>query len=383
MLALAVTALHACVVGRIADTVSSWSADAAMPARLRVAYVRELAPTDTPRAPSVPAMAPPPVRSPAAPRAAAAPAPAASAAAPLPSVDVDPEPGLPGDGAALAEATVVPPQADAAPTTTTAVLPAPPAESAPSAGPLPALAGDAPPDAPAFEWPASTRLSYRLSGQYRGEVNGSAQVEWVLAAPRYQVNLDVTVGLPIAPLFTRQMRSDGRLSAAGLHPERYDEISQLVFRGRRQASVQIGESGVLLANGQRWTPPAEAASDAPSPGTPVQDSASQFVQLSYLFTVHPERLRPGQTVAFPLALPRRVEPWVYEVVAAQTLYTDFGPLETFHVRPRRGTPRGNDLLAEAWFSPQLAYLPVRIRIEQDADTYIDMVIDRKPELAAR
>ena len=30
-----------------------------------------------------------------------------------------------------------------------------------------------------FEWPASTRVSYVLNGNYRGEVNGRAQVEWI------------------------------------------------------------------------------------------------------------------------------------------------------------------------------------------------------------
>ena len=116
--------------------------------------------------------------------------------------------------------------------------------------------------------------------------------------------------------------------------------------------------------------------------SPVQDSASQFVQLSYLFTIDPSRLRTGQFIPLTLALPRRVAPWVYEVGAAETLYTPFGPVETFHVHPRAGTERGNDLLAEAWFAPRWGYLPVRIRIEQDAEVFIDLMIERKPELGA-
>ena len=114
----------------------------------------------------------------------------------------------------------------------------------------------------------------------------------------------------------------------------------------------------------------------------VQDSASQFVQLSYLFTRQPARLVPGQAIRLQLALPRRVAPWVYEVVAAETLYTPFGPVDSFHVRPAAGTSRGNDLLAEAWFAPALAYLPVRIRIEQEEGVYIDLMLERRPELAA-
>ena len=378
----AVLLAHGCVVDQIAQAVTAWSVEAGLPPRLQVAYVRELMPTDAPPpapAPAIERTVPQPL-APRAPRAPSRPPPA----------DDLPQPPDPAASApdAPAEAPVQPPPVvrevaavAQAPVSVPAASEPVPAASAPGAPVAESLA-DGPPDAPPFEWPASTRLSYRLSGQYRGEVHGQAQVEWVLALPRYQVNMDVSVGLPIAPLYTRRMRSDGRLSAAGLHPERYDEVSQLAFRDRRQVSLVLGDDGVTLADGRRWTPPAAAA--GPIDGaTAVQDSASQFVQLSYLFTVQPQRLVPGAMIGFPLALPRRVEPWVYEVVAAETVYTPFGPLETFHVRPRRGTPRGNDLLAEAWFSPQLAYLPVRIRIEQDTETFLDLMLDRRPELAAR
>ena len=33
-----------------------------------------------------------------------------------------------------------------------------------------------------------------------------------------------------------------------------------------------------------------------------------------------------------------------------------------------------------WFAPQLRYLPVRIRIQQDAENYIDLLIAKRPEL---
>lgn len=383
VLAAGVLFVHAFTVDHIARTVQAWAGDVDGPSRLQVAYVRELMPTET--APVPPARAVEP----------AVPRPRPEHA-PTRAVETEPAPGAaePAASAPVPEDSTPPPV-----TASLAPLAPPTAESAPPAGdpPAPVVAASAQPpadvasaattladglpDAPPFEWPASTRLSYRLTGQYRGDVHGQAQVEWIRALPRYQVHMDVTVGLPIAPLYTRRMRSDGRLGPAGLQPERYDEVSQLAFRDRRALSVVLADDGVTLADGRRWTPPA-----APSPtdgGTAVQDSASQFVQLSYLFTVQPQRLVVGATIAFPLALPRRVEPWVYEVVGEETVNTAFGALEAFHVRPRRGTPRGNDLLAEAWFSPRLAYLPVRIRIQQDDETFLDLVLERRPELAAR
>lgn len=445
-LVAAVLVLHALLADHLVDTVADWSHEASSVERMTVAYVRQMQlaapmqvarPIDIAVPSALRARAP---REPAAPRPGQdneprAPEPVASA--PLAGAEAEagaeagvlPEPVDTAASTAAADARMAaarpePDAAASAPTPSAAVSPVldarpnpdpaagltapPPSVPYPQAtpGPLP----DRPPtitaaasQPPPFAWPASTRLSYRLSGQYRGEVHGQAQVAWVLAAPRYQVHLDVSVGLPMAPLFSRRMTSDGRLTAAGLRPERYDELSKMAFRDARALRLTLDDEGVLLADGRRWTRPSGAAwlaaiDTAPAPAgvngttpdaapgdtaaTAIQDSASQFVQLSYLFTVNPALLTPGQTVGFPLALPRRVEPWVYEVVGTQTQHTPFGALETYHVRPRPGTPRGQDLLAEAWFAPQLAYLPVRIRIEQDAEVYIDLVLDRRPELAA-
>ena len=102
-----------------------------------------------------------------------------------------------------------------------------------------------------------------------------------------------------------------------------------------------------------------------------------------MFSTQPELLRVGGAVAFPLALPRAMDSYVYEVVEAQTLQTPFGALASFHLKPRpRPTRRPGQLTAELWIAPELRYLPVRIRIEQDAATFIDLMISGKPEMAA-
>ena len=113
----------------------------------------------------------------------------------------------------------------------------------------------------------------------------------------------------------------------------------------------------------------------------VQDTASQFVQLSWLFTTRPELLRTGGMVEIPLALPRSVDRWVYDVLEEETVYTSFGELQAFHLKPRRTSRPGGDLIAEIWFAPRLRYLPVRIRIQQDSDTFIDLMLARRPEMA--
>jgi hypothetical protein len=255
-----------------------------------------------------------------------------------------------------------------------AVASASPVDDAASAAPTiaAASAASAPTNVATFQWPDATRVSYALTGNYRGEVSGSAQVEWIRVNERYQVNLDLVVGPDFAPIITRRMTSEGKLTPGGLVPERYDEDTQMVMRDRRRLSVVFEADAVVLANGERRERLAG-----------VQDTASQFVQLTYMFSTQPELLRVGNIVAFPLALPRTMDNYAYEVVDDQRVITPFGPVAAFHLKPRPRTPkRPNQLSAELWIAPELRYLPVRIRIEQDAANFVDLVISRKPEIAS-
>lgn len=218
---------------------------------------------------------------------------------------------------------------------------------------------------PGFAWPSSTRLSYTLGGKYRDELHGKAQVEWIRRGDHYQVHMDVGSGL----LFERHMRSEGRVTPEGLVPSRYDQETKRMLQATRSLSMQFDADSAMLATGQR----------VPSlPG--MQDTASQFVQLTYLFRSRPERLRPGERIEVPLALPRHVSVWSYDVLQPEVLSTPIGPIETFQLRPQRQSGRPNDLKAEIWFAPTLQYLPVRIRIELDESTYIDLLIAKAPEI---
>ncbi len=223
------------------------------------------------------------------------------------------------------------------------------------------------PSATAFEWPPSTRLSYTLEGDYRGPVHGSAQVEWLRRGDHYQVHLEVSV----IPVFSRRISSDGVLTDRGLSPRRYDEVTEIAFRQPRRVTVSFDSERVQLANGTEAVRP-----------DGVQDTASQFVQLTWLFTTQPQRLRAGETIEVPLALPRRVDRWLYDVQPEEELYTPMGRVKAFRLKPRRDMPRDGELSIDTWFAPTLQYLPVRILIHQDAKTYMDLMLDRVPLQAA-
>lgn len=370
--AVAVTLAHLWLAdGVLQDRLGSGSA-AGKTRRIEVAFVRELQPV----APVAVVAAPPPPRRP---RRATAPERAAS----QPEADVS----APATPPATAAASAPDPLPSAAlPQEAVAQAPGDPASS-----PFPALAASTPeasaavaavgavaaesappvPGAAPFDWPPSTRLSYTVTGYFRGPVDGQARVEWLRSGGRYQVHLDVSIGPSFAPLVARRMSSEGEITEAGLRPRRYEEETRIALRPPRQATILFGDDRIRLPSGQELTLPAG-----------VQDSASQFVQMTWMFTLQPSLLEPGRTVELPLALPRRVEPWIYDVLARETLYTPMGEVPAVHVKPRRLARSGGDLTAEFWAAPSLQYLPVRIVIRQDAENFIDLLIDRLPQQAA-
>lgn len=385
---LAVLALHLFVTQQIAQSLADFVHASEMPGRIHVTYVRELElappPVTAPVVLAAPVRVPAAAAKPAAPSASAPPASVAPASAPQPTAD---------DEAALRARALAWAAAQAASAVAAASTPAPPAEStasltppsAPAAtasngvsGAPAALAAASPASAAsdaaavAFDWPISTRLTYALSGNYRGEVLGDAQVEWVRVGTRYQVHVDIGVGARFAPIITRRMSSEGELVGDSLRPSRYDEDTRVLMRPPRRVTILLGPDEIALPNGEKL--PRAAG---------VQDAASQFIQLAAHFTTHPESLAAGNTIDILIALRNRVGLFTYDVLGKEETATPFGALETYHLKPRGIKDRGNVLTAEIWFAPQLRYLPVRIRIEQDPATFVDLVIARRPEIAAQ
>ena len=381
-LVIAVVVVHVIGTRELAERMALLDPAQAMPERIAVAYLRVLEPEAPPPAAAPRAPAPRPVpRAPRAPRQVAAASAASEAAASQAAVALaDATPALeppaagepPAPAASDADERRRENEALAAAAAASAIAAAGPAtsEPSPSLAAAGASASAAAPGTAPFEWPSSTRLSYILTGNYRGEVSGNAQVEWIRVDDRYQVNLDLLVGPEFAPIVTRRMTSEGRIDASGLVPVRYDEDTQVVMRDRRRMTVVFEADAVVLANGQRR----ERIEG-------VQDTASQFIQLTYLFSTRPDLLRVGASVAFPLALPRAMDAYVYEVVEMQTLQSPFGPLAAYHLKPRpRPTRRPNELTVEMWIAPELRFLPVRICIEQDTGTFADLMLSGKPEI---
>jgi hypothetical protein len=331
---LGVAAVHLLVVDRVHGALEQPSALQAMPV---VMYTRVLAQAEPP--------APPPVMRAARPRverrkAAAAALPPASAPSAEPAAVA---PALPEPA----------PQVAAAPSSSPAPAPEPPAPEPPG---LPATAG--PSQADLATWPADTRLTYRLGGQFRsGPLFGDAQVQWQRDGARYQVRAEVNVK-PWAHLV---MTSQGEVGPDGLVPQVYEEES----RGRKRRRAVFEAETVRLDNGNSVARPPLA-----------QDTASQFVELGHRFAVGAAPLRAGEVVTVWLARPGGVDLWTYDVRGPEPLATpNMGTIDAYHLKPRPlANARGN-MYAELWYAPTLQHLPVRIKLLMGEVDYIDLTID--------
>ena len=276
----------------------------------------------------------------------------------------------PGSAAAPASVASEPigaaPPASAASTDT---LPPAPREpeiaSTPASEPVPAAAAadaaasaGAVADADALDsWPVDTRLNYRLGGNYRGELHGSAWVQWLRQADRYETRVDIDITLLASLVLTSQ----GEVAPQGLIPRAYEEL-----RRSGPRAVRLADDSITLGDGRR----------VPRPDG-VQDTASQFVELSHRFATGQDRLEVGGSVSFWMARPGGVDLWTYDIVDRETLHSEqLGDIEAFHLKPRAiGNPRGN-ITAEMWFAPSLQYLPVRIRVSMGEGTYVDLMVDK-------
>lgn len=207
--------------------------------------------------------------------------------------------------------------------------------------PTPAAANTAPPVAVRVPGPAT--LHYQVSGHAGGlAYEARAELQWRRQGSRYEATW--TVGLPL--LGTRTQRSDGRITDGGLAPERFGERS-----GSERAAHFDAEGGRIRFSAN--TPDAVLA-----PG--AQDRLSVTLQLAALLAAAPERYPHGAQITIQTAGVRDAEPWVWEVLADETLPLAGRELPTAHLlrQPRRE----HDTRVELWLARTLDYLPVRLRL---------------------
>jgi Protein of unknown function (DUF3108) len=215
------------------------------------------------------------------------------------------------------------------------------------------------------EWPADTRVSYQLSGFYLGDLHGSGRVQWTRSGnqrEKYQVNVEAR----IPGLYKLNMTSQGRVGPQGLLPEAYEETVDRTGAKTRLRTLRLEPQDVVFDNGAR----------SPRPATEpmaVQDAVSQFIDLGHRFTQGRQRLEAGQAINIWLGRPGGLDEWTYDVNEAEILHLPrIGEIQVHRLRPRPLTKPRGPLVMEMWLAPSLQYLPAKIRITLDAQSYVEL-----------
>lgn len=220
-----------------------------------------------------------------------------------------------------------------------------PTASAPAADPLAAL------------WPVDTRVTYNLSGQFRGgPLYGSARVQWLRQGAQYQARVE----LSIVPFGSATYTSQGQVTAAGLVPQAFEDA-----RGSRRRLTRFSDKEVVMPDGRTFERPSG-----------VQDMASQFIELGFRFRSGQAATDLGSTLTLPLVRPGAVDTWTYDIFAHELLRTPrMGELDTVRVTPRPFTNARGTLASEIWFAPRLQYLPVRFKVSFGEEAALDLLVE--------
>ncbi len=206
-------------------------------------------------------------------------------------------------------------------------------------------------------WPVDTKLNYKVTGNFRGPIDGKASVTWLRTGEKYQVLLNVDLGLVGV-----RMTSQGRVKPASLWPEIYEE------KGLKPRRLRLDEEALAFEDGSTLKRPVG-----------VQDTVSQFVELTQRFATGRAILEEGSVVHIPLARPGGVNDWYYDVSAEPQLPTRLGgnykEMMAWHLTPRPVTNARGPITMEFWLVPELQYFPGRVRITIDKETYLELDVD--------
>ncbi|MDZ4280635.1 MAG: DUF3108 domain-containing protein [Hydrogenophaga sp.] len=257
------------------------------------------------------------------------------------------------------------------------------AERAPELAPAPdEVAFNAPVPAPDDEWlaaaavkkraplantralppaqpPASTRLDYAVTGRIKGiGYKAEGALDWTVADGRYSARMEMKVFL----LGSRVQTSTGRVSPAGLSPERFADKS----RSEKAAHFDAEQNRIRFSN--------NAPDAVLQPG--AQDRLSLFLQIAGLLQARPQAYTSGQTIEMQVAGTGDADIWRFVVGDEVTLSLPAGEVRARQIKrlPRKEF----DSTVEMWLAPDLQHLPVRLRVTQANGDVADQQLSRMP-----
>ncbi|KVF65561.1 hypothetical protein WJ15_09190 [Burkholderia cepacia] len=192
-----------------------------------------------------------------------------------------------------------------------------------------------------FIAPPSGDLQYDTF--YNGMQNMIGTIHWRTDGRTY----DLSVSMPVPFVGPFSYRSEGRIDAFGVAPDRYVEK-----RGKRPEDIAIFNREIRQVVFTR-TP-----NNAPLPDG-IQDRFSMLMQLSGLVRGNPSAYRPGVTQQFFVIDNNSGETWPITVIGDEQVQTQAGIIGARHFMrlPRRD---GDTRRIDMWLAPSLGWLPARL-----------------------
>lgn len=196
-----------------------------------------------------------------------------------------------------------------------------------------------------YAFPGPVRLKYDVKIEYRGiPATFSGELLWLQNGKTYDARMEISLGL----LGSVVQTSKGQLGNHGLEPTRFSD------KRRSEVAAHFERNrGIVVFSAN--TP------DAPLlPG--AQDQLSMFMQLASMVGGAPDRFAQGVQIPFQSIGPRSSESWTFTVGSTETLALPGGPIKALKL----SRPPANEYAqrAEIWLAPEMAYMPVRIRLTE-------------------
>lgn len=211
------------------------------------------------------------------------------------------------------------------------------------------------PDAQALQhyaFPAPVRLKYDIKGEVKGfPYFANGELLWLQDGKTYDARLEISHFL----LGSRVQTSTGQLGHQGLEPTRFGDK----VRSEVAAHFERNKGVVVFSTN---------SPDAPLlPG--AQDQLSVFVQLASMLGGNADHFQAGTQIPFQAIGPRSAESWVFVVGAMEMQTLPGGTINA--IKLMRAPVSEHDARVEVWLAPELAYMPVRIRLTQGTGDFVE------------
>ncbi|MEG2974809.1 MAG: DUF3108 domain-containing protein [Comamonas sp.] len=206
--------------------------------------------------------------------------------------------------------------------------------------------------------PNSATLEFNASGQVKGfQYSAGAQLQWQHDGQYYQARQSISMFL----MGERSQTSEGLITPSGLQPLNFSDKG----RKTQSANFDVASGKAHFSGG--------TADAAIADG--VQDRLSVFLQLSALMAADPGKYPPGTLIEMTSSSARAAARWQFRVGATEALDLPFGSVMALRLDKLPGKS-GNDQRGAVWLAPAMQYLPVRIKLTQGQDDFVDLQLKK-------